>query len=102
MRLREATVPALSPRLEVALIGGSDGCTARISGEVIAETTVALGSIESMLVNEAHVTLDLSGVTSIDDAGLLALVRVIDAVLAFGGRLTIGEPLAGRDGLLNL
>ena len=42
-----------------------------------------------MLVNEAHVTLDLSGVTSIDGAGLLALVRVIDAVLAFGGRLTI-------------
>jgi ABC-type transporter Mla MlaB component len=102
MRLREDTVPALPPRLEAALIGGSDGCTARISGEVIAETTVALGSIESMLVNEAHVTLDLSGVTSIDDAGLLALVRVIDAVLAFGGRLTIGEPLAGRDGLLNL
>jgi ABC-type transporter Mla MlaB component len=96
MSVREATVPVLSPRLEITLIGGSDGCTARISGEVIAETTVALGSIESMLVNEAHVILDFSGITSIDDAGLLAVVRVIDAVLAFGGRLTIGEHLAAR------
>jgi ABC-type transporter Mla MlaB component len=96
MSVREATVPVLSPRLEITLIGGSDGCTARISGEVIAETTVALGSIESMLVNEAHVILDFSGITSIDEAGLLAVVRVIDAVLAFGRRLTIGEHLAAR------
>jgi ABC-type transporter Mla MlaB component len=94
MRRREATGSALSPRIEIALIEGSDGCIARISGDMIAESTVAIGSIESMLVNETHVTLDLSGITSIDNAGLIAAMRLIDAVLAFGGRLTMGEHLA--------
>jgi hypothetical protein len=52
-----------------------------------------------MLANEAGVALDVSGVTSIDGAGLEATVRLIDAIHTFGGKLTIGCQQPSKTGV---
>jgi ABC-type transporter Mla MlaB component len=81
-----------SPVLQVELMEDtSGGCLARMSGHLVGETVAALWSIEPMMANEARVVLDLSGVVTIDSAGLEATVRLMDAIRAFGGRLTIGR-----------
>lgn len=89
-----------APLLEIELLEDtSGGCLARMSGHLVGETASALWSIEPMMANEARVVLDLSGVTTIDSAGLEATVRLMDAIRAFGGSLTIGSeriPGGGR------
>jgi ABC-type transporter Mla MlaB component len=81
-----------APLLEIELLeDASGGCLARMSGHLVGETASALWSIEPMMANEARVVLDLSGVTTIDSAGLEATVRLMDAIRAFGGSLTIGS-----------
>jgi anti-anti-sigma factor len=80
------------PLLQIELLEDtSGGCVARMSGDLVGETAAALWSIEPMMANEARVVLDLSGVVSIDSAGLEATVRLMDAVREFGGRLIIGR-----------
>ena len=80
------------PLLRIELLEDtSGGCVARMSGDLVGETAAALGSIEPMMANEARVVLDLTGVVSIDSAGLEATVRLMDAVREFGGRLIIGR-----------
>jgi len=51
-----------------------------------------------MMANETRVVLDLSGVETIDSAGLEATVRIMDAIRAFGGSLTIGRGELSVDG----
>jgi ABC-type transporter Mla MlaB component len=77
--------------LRIELVEGPRGCLARLSGDLVGETSACLWSIEPMLINEARVALDLSGITSIDGAGLEAALRLMGAIHAFGGRLTIGH-----------
>jgi ABC-type transporter Mla MlaB component len=77
--------------LRIELVEGPRGCLVRFSGDLVGDTSVCLWSIEPMLINEARVTLDLSGITSIDVAGLEAALRLMGAIHAFGGRLTIGR-----------
>jgi ABC-type transporter Mla MlaB component len=80
------------PLLQIELSeNASGGCLARISGHLVGETIAALWSIEPMMANENRVVLDLSGVVAIDGAGLEATVRLMDAIRAFGGSLTIGR-----------
>jgi ABC-type transporter Mla MlaB component len=81
-----------SPLLQIELMEDtSGGCLARMSGHLVGETAGALWSIEPMMANETRVVLDLSGVVAIDGAGLEATMRLMDAIRAFGGRLTIGR-----------
>jgi ABC-type transporter Mla MlaB component len=80
------------PFLQIELLEGTcGGCLARMSGHLIGDTAAALWSIEPMMANEARVVLDLSGVVTIDSAGLEATVKLMDAIRAFGGTLTIGR-----------
>jgi ABC-type transporter Mla MlaB component len=79
------------PLLQIELLESPSGCLARLSGDLVGETTAGLWSIEPMLTNEARVVLDLSGITTIDSAGLEATLRLMDAIRNFGGRLTIGH-----------
>src|ERR1700722_19909662 len=79
-----------TPLLQIGLRENAYGCVVQLTGDLIGDTSAGLFSIEPMLANEARVALDLSGVTSIDGAGLEATVRLIDAIHTFGGRLTIG------------
>jgi hypothetical protein len=50
-----------------------------------------------MMANEVQVVLDLSGVVTIDGAGLEATVRLMDAIRGFGGRLIIGTEESSLD-----
>lgn len=89
-----------SPFLQIELLEGiSGGCLARMSGHLIGDTAAALWSIEPMMANEARVVLDLSGVITIDSAGLEATVKLMDAIRAFGGTLTIGREEASVEGI---
>jgi hypothetical protein len=91
MTLRESSTTVDSSVLRIELVESSDGYLARFVGEIIAETTGALRSIEPMLINEARVIFDFCGVTSVDGAGLQAAVKLMDAVYTFGGRLRVGD-----------
>jgi len=79
-----------SPLLEIELAESPAGYVAQFRGDLVAETTGALWGIERLLLNEPRVSLDLSGVRSVDRAGLKAALRFVEALHAFGGRLTIG------------
>jgi ABC-type transporter Mla MlaB component len=79
-----------TPLLEIELVGIANGCLARLSGDLVSETRAVLWGIEPMLANEARVALDLSGVTSVDGAGLEAALRLMYAVHTFGGTVTFG------------
>jgi ABC-type transporter Mla MlaB component len=70
-----------------------------MSGHLVKDTMAALWSVESMVVNESRVVIDLSGVVTIDSAGLEATVRLMDAIRSFGGRLTIGCEESPVDGV---
>jgi len=85
-----------APLLEIELMEISHGCLARLSGDLVAETRAGLWSIEPMLGNEAHVALDVSGVTSIDGPGLEAALRLMHAVHTFGGTVTFGSERYSR------
>ena len=88
------------PLLQIELLEDtSGGCLARMSGHLVGEAAAVLGGMEPMMANEARVVLDLSGIVSIDSAGLEATVRLIDAVLGFGGRLIIGREESPVDGV---
>jgi hypothetical protein len=81
---------AEGPLLEIELMEIPNGCLARLSGDLIWETRAGLPSIEPMMANETRVTLDVSGLTSIDRAGLEAALRLICAIHAFGGTVLFG------------
>jgi ABC-type transporter Mla MlaB component len=79
-----------SPKLEIELMDGPLGCTALLTGDLLAETQVGLWSVESILLNEATVSLDLSGVTTIDSVGLEAILTLISSVQSSGRAISIG------------
>lgn len=79
-----------APLLQVELAESPRGYLARFRGDLVAETAGVLRGIEPILVNETRVSLDLSGVTSVDQVGLEAALNLVEALHAYGGRLTIG------------
>jgi hypothetical protein len=78
-------------RLEVQLISGPEGCRARFAGDLIEGTRAAVWGVEQILLHDARVVVDLSGITSFDSLGLEAALGLMDAVRSFGGKLTIGD-----------
>jgi ABC-type transporter Mla MlaB component len=85
-----------TPLLKIELVEIANGCLARVSGDLVSETRAGLWGIEPMLANEARVALDLSGVTSVDGAGLEAVLRLMHAVHTFGGTVTFGRERTSR------
>jgi len=85
-----------SALLQVELVEVPRGYLARFRGDLVAETTGVLWGIEPILLNETRVSLDFSGVTSVDQAGLKATLNLVEALHACGGRLTIGAQSRGR------
>lgn len=79
-----------APLLQVELAESPRGYCARFTGDLVGETTGVLWGIEPLLLYENLVSLDLSGVRSVDQAGLKAALNLVEAVHAYGGRLTIG------------
>jgi ABC-type transporter Mla MlaB component len=77
-----------APLLEVELAESPGGYLARFRGELVAETMAVLWGIEPILLNETRVSIDVSGVTSVDQAGLIAALKLVEALHAFGGSLT--------------
>src|SRR5580692_9987176 len=78
------------PNLEIELMDGPLGCIALLRGDLLAETQVGLWSVEPILINEVGVSLDLSGVTTIDSVGLEAILTLITSVQGSGRRVSIG------------
>jgi anti-anti-sigma regulatory factor len=76
--------------LQIEMAESPQGCEVRLAGDLLGETTLGLLGVEPMLANEASVLLDVSGVTSVDGAGLEGLLRLVEAVHRGGGRLAIG------------
>jgi ABC-type transporter Mla MlaB component len=101
-----------SAMLEIELVPQSTGCTARFFGDLVAGTCTALWGAESVLLHESHVTMDLSGITSMDSAGLEAALSLMDAVRHRGGMVKVGrshgsddemhQPIAGRSRIAGL
>jgi ABC-type transporter Mla MlaB component len=90
--LQEEARATAPPLLEIELLEHpTGGCVARMSGNLVGGTAAALWSIEPMMANEVQVVLDLSGIVTIDSAGLEATVRLMDAIRGFGGRLIVGS-----------
>jgi ABC-type transporter Mla MlaB component len=79
-----------APLLQVELGERPYGYLARFRGELVAETMGVLWDIEPLLLNESRISLDLSGVTSVDQAGLIAALKLVEALHSFGGRLSLG------------
>jgi anti-anti-sigma regulatory factor len=79
------------PNLEIVLDDGPQGCVARIRGDLLGETCGGLSSVESILVNEAAIALDLSGIRVIDRAGLESLLLLMNAVQTSGRALSLGN-----------
>jgi ABC-type transporter Mla MlaB component len=79
------------PKLDIELVGGVRGSHVRMSGDIVSGTRTAIWGIESLLMNEARVTFDLSDVTSMDGVGLEALLSLMDSVRVHGGSLVIGR-----------
>ena len=75
--------------LEVHLVSGPDGCVARFKGELTEQTQNVVWGVEEILLHDARVVLDLSGITSFDSRGLEAALGLMDAVRSFGGTLLI-------------
>jgi ABC-type transporter Mla MlaB component len=88
---REATAARGFAMLEIELVPQSTGCTARFFGDLVAGTCTALWGAESVLLHESHVTMDLSGITSMDSAGLEAALSLMDAVRHRGGMIKVGQ-----------
>ena len=78
------------PNLEIELMDGPLGCIALLRGDLLAETQVGLWSVEPILINEVGVSLDLSGVTTIDSVGLGAILALISSVQSSGRAISIG------------
>ena len=83
------------PYLEVELEDGPKECLVHLRGDLLAETSGGLWSVESILVNEAAVVIDLSGVTSVDGAGLESVLILMNAVQASGRSLSFGKGQCG-------
>jgi hypothetical protein len=77
--------------LEVQLLSGPDGCFARFAGDLVEDTRAVIWGVEEILLHDARVVLDLSGITSFDGRGLEAALALMDAVRSFGGTLMIGD-----------
>jgi ABC-type transporter Mla MlaB component len=97
MTFSEESVDKATPLLEIELMEIANGCLARLSGDLVAETRAGLWTIEPMLANEARVSLDVSGVTSIDGSGLEAALRLMNAVHTSGGTVTFGCEQSSRE-----
>jgi ABC-type transporter Mla MlaB component len=78
------------PKLEIELMDGPLGCIALLRGDLLAETQVGPWSVEPILQNEVGVSLDLSGVTTIDSVGLGAILTLIASVQGSGRAISIG------------
>jgi ABC-type transporter Mla MlaB component len=85
MILAGQPMPAADPKLEIELVGSASGSHVRISGDIVAETRIALWGVESLLVNEPRVTFDFSAVTSIDATGLETVLSLLASVRLRGG-----------------
>lgn len=79
-----------APLLQVELAEGPRGYLARFTGDLVAETTGVLWGMEPNPAQRDPRVLDLSGVTSVDQAGLKAALNLVEVLHACGGRLTIG------------
>jgi hypothetical protein len=97
MTLGKEATDSSGPLLEIELVEIINGCLARFRGDLVSETSFGLSSIEPMLANEAHVTLDVSAVRSIDGPGLEAVLRLVGTIHTFGGTVIFGsEPTSGE------
>lgn len=76
------------PRLEVELAESPGGYLARFRGDLVADTMAVLWGIEPILLNETRVSFDVSGVTSVDQAGLKAALKLVEALHTCGGHLS--------------
>ena len=88
MTLREGVTEY--PSLDVELVCGVSGSQVCVRGDIVEQTRIALWGVESLLLNEPRVIFDFSAVTSIDGAGLEAVLALMDSVRAHGGSLEIG------------
>jgi ABC-type transporter Mla MlaB component len=78
------------PKLEIELMDGPLGCIVLLRGDLLAETQIGLWSVEPILINEVGVSLDISGVTTIDSVGLGAILTLISSVQSSGRAASIG------------
>ncbi|WP_030261382.1 STAS domain-containing protein [Streptomyces violens] len=84
VRIERWPVPAGSPTLaKLAVVGVLDGDS--VSGLCDATAAVMAGG-------KRHLRLDLSGVTSCDNAGLYTLLGVQSALRSMGGSLVLLRP----------
>ena len=79
-----------APLLEIELASSPGGFIAQFRGDLVAETTGALWGIERLLLNEPRVSLDRSGIRSVDRAGPKGTLKFVETLHGFGGRLIIG------------
>jgi hypothetical protein len=81
---------ALSPTmLQEELAEGPRGYLVRLRGDLVCQTAGVLWGIETVLPNGARVALDFLDVRSVDQAGMTAALSLVEAVHAFGGRVTL-------------
>jgi hypothetical protein len=85
--------PTEEAQLEVELISSASGCVARFCGDLVEGTRAVLYGVESILMNDSRVVLDLSGIVSFDGAGLEAALDLMDAVRGFSGSLVVGDKI---------
>jgi len=81
-------------KLDIEVYEARHGFVARLIGDLVADTTLALVQLERALVATSQVVIDLSGVTTLDDSGLEALMRLVKARHDAGTVITFeaGEP----------
>jgi ABC-type transporter Mla MlaB component len=81
-------------KLDIEVYEERRGFVARLIGDLVAETTLALVQLERSLVTISEVIIDLSGVTTLDDPGLEALMHLVKHRHDAGAAVTFeaGEP----------
>jgi ABC-type transporter Mla MlaB component len=81
-------------KLDIEVYEARHGFVARVIGDLVAETTFALVQLERALVAASQVVIDLSGVTTLDDPGLEALMHLVKHRHDAGAVITFeaGEP----------
>jgi len=81
-------------KLDIEVYDERRGFVARLIGDLVAETTLALVQLERSLVTISEVIIDLSGVTTLDDPGLEALMHLVKTRHDAGASITFeaGEP----------
>lgn len=75
--------------LEIQATSTAEGWCVTVRGDLVGETVSAVGKLNALIESDPRITMDLSGVDTMDQIGLESISALTELVVVRGGRLFV-------------